>query len=247
MSTTAVVLAAGAGARLRASWPAGPKPLLPVGGRPLLEWSLRALRGRGVSRIVVVAGFAADQVRAFAAGQPGVEVVENHDWAENGTLGSLTCGLRLVEGAALALEGDILYDPAGLDALLAHPAPSVLLASGPTGAGDEVWVAARDGWLTGMSKQRAGLDGVVGELVGIARLSAGLREALLAVEARLVAARGRQPLGYEVDGLVGCARVEPIAVHVEPGLVWGEVDDAAQHDRVVKQVWPRLRESMLDE
>jgi NDP-sugar pyrophosphorylase family protein len=44
----ALVLAAGAGTRLRPLTDACPKPMLPIAGRPLLEWTLRWLRRYGV-------------------------------------------------------------------------------------------------------------------------------------------------------------------------------------------------------
>jgi len=55
-----VVLAAGRGTRLRSALP---KVLHPVGGRPMLEWVLDAVRGAGCDRIVVVVGHEAEQVR----------------------------------------------------------------------------------------------------------------------------------------------------------------------------------------
>ena len=41
----AVLLAAGLGTRLRPHTLTTPKPLLPVQGRPILDWTLGALRG----------------------------------------------------------------------------------------------------------------------------------------------------------------------------------------------------------
>ena len=42
-----IILAAGRGTRMRELTQYTPKPLLQVQGRPILEWSLRALRPRG--------------------------------------------------------------------------------------------------------------------------------------------------------------------------------------------------------
>jgi choline kinase len=234
----AVILAAGMGTRLAGVLDDRPKPLLEVGGRPLLEWSLRALRSRGVERSVVVAGYRAEQVRAFAAGWPAVEVVVNQRYATTGSLESAALGLRAVEGEVLLLEGDILYEPGALDAVLQHPAPDVLLASGPTRAGDEVWVGAPGGRLVTLSKERHATGSVDGELVGIVRLSDEGRRALLAVSAALAHRQDRP--GYDVDGLPLLARQRPIAVAFQAGLAWGEIDDEAQRRRVVERVWPAV-------
>ena len=51
---TAVVPVAGRGTRLRPLTYAVPKELLPLGGRPVLEWVVEELRAAGLSRIVLV-------------------------------------------------------------------------------------------------------------------------------------------------------------------------------------------------
>ena len=50
MAVTGLLVAAGSGERLGAS---RPKAFVMLAGRPMLEWSLDALRGAGISRIVV--------------------------------------------------------------------------------------------------------------------------------------------------------------------------------------------------
>jgi MurNAc alpha-1-phosphate uridylyltransferase len=53
MTSTALILAAGRGERLRPHTDHTPKPLLPVRGRPLIEWHLQALAAAGVREVVV--------------------------------------------------------------------------------------------------------------------------------------------------------------------------------------------------
>lgn len=48
-----MVLAAGKGERMRPLTLHTPKPLLPVAGKPLIQWHLEALRRAGVSEIVI--------------------------------------------------------------------------------------------------------------------------------------------------------------------------------------------------
>src|SRR5205085_5655392 len=64
----AIILAAGLGTRLRPHTLHTPKPLLPVQGRPILDWSLGALPP-AVDRVVVVVHYLAEQVEAYLAGQ----------------------------------------------------------------------------------------------------------------------------------------------------------------------------------
>src|SRR5438093_10317382 len=64
----AVILAAGLGTRLRPHTLQTPKPLLPVQGRPILDWALAALPAV-VDRVVVVVHYLADQVETYLRGQ----------------------------------------------------------------------------------------------------------------------------------------------------------------------------------
>lgn len=64
MAMDAIVLAAGLGTRLRPHTLTTPKPLLPVRGRPILDWTLTALQPI-VERVVVVTHYLHEQVESF--------------------------------------------------------------------------------------------------------------------------------------------------------------------------------------
>ncbi|MFZ9450262.1 MAG: NTP transferase domain-containing protein, partial [Alphaproteobacteria bacterium] len=53
----AIILAAGRGSRMRQLTDERPKCLVPLRGRPLLEWQLEALRGAGIREIGIVTGY----------------------------------------------------------------------------------------------------------------------------------------------------------------------------------------------
>jgi MurNAc alpha-1-phosphate uridylyltransferase len=77
---TAMVLAAGLGTRMRPLTDAVPKPLLPIGGRPLLDHALDRLAEVGVETVVVNAHWRAEQIVAHlaaraAAGRPPHTIV----------------------------------------------------------------------------------------------------------------------------------------------------------------------------
>jgi MurNAc alpha-1-phosphate uridylyltransferase len=60
----AMVLAAGRGARLRPLTDTLPKPLMVVGGRPLISWHLSALARAGVREVVINLSWLGEQLRA---------------------------------------------------------------------------------------------------------------------------------------------------------------------------------------
>jgi N-acetyl-alpha-D-muramate 1-phosphate uridylyltransferase len=60
----AMLLAAGRGERLRPITDSVPKPLVRVGGRPLIAWHLAALARAGIREVVINLSWLADQLRA---------------------------------------------------------------------------------------------------------------------------------------------------------------------------------------
>lgn len=61
----AMILAAGLGTRLRPLSGPTPKCLMPLAGRPILDWTLRWLREHGVTECVINLHHMADRVRSF--------------------------------------------------------------------------------------------------------------------------------------------------------------------------------------
>jgi N-acetyl-alpha-D-muramate 1-phosphate uridylyltransferase len=60
----ALILAAGRGERMRPLTDTRPKPLLPVRGKPLIEWHLEALAHAGVREVVVNTAWLEEQFPA---------------------------------------------------------------------------------------------------------------------------------------------------------------------------------------
>lgn len=153
---TAFVLAAGLGTRLRPLTLHTPKPLLPVGGRPMLDHVVAQLRHAGHERIVVNAFWLAEQVVAWAEGQPGVEVVVEAP-VILGTGGGLRNARHLLAERFVVANGDILSD-VDLSALWAVDAPAVM-ALRPQPVPVHTPVAMEDGVVTGIARVVGAADG----------------------------------------------------------------------------------------
>lgn len=118
----AIILAAGLGTRLRPHTLSTPKPLLPVRGRPILDWILAALPS-SVSRLVVVTHYLREQVDDYLKRQHRFA-----DWetvfqaTPRGTGDALMSCRDVVKSEKFfVLNGDDLYAGSDLAALAGYP------------------------------------------------------------------------------------------------------------------------------
>ena len=101
----AMLLAAGRGERLRPITDSLPKPLVRVGGRPLIAWHLTRLSQAGVREVVINVSWLGDQLRA-ALGD-GREFGVRISWSEEGPV-PLETGGGILEALPLLAPGPFL-------------------------------------------------------------------------------------------------------------------------------------------
>jgi len=108
----AVLLVGGAGTRLRPLTYVMPKCLLPVGGKPLLERTMRYLEGHGITEFVVCVAYLKKQIiDAFGNGSRlGLSIEYAEADVPLGTAGQLKTASALLDGRFLAMNGDIVTD-----------------------------------------------------------------------------------------------------------------------------------------
>ncbi len=111
----AVVLAAGKGTRMREITDSIPKPMMEVGGRPMLWHILRALAGAGVTDAAVVVGHMGGRIRSYFGdgADVGIGLTYFVQEVQNGT-GKAAEPAReyLSDGPFFFSFGDILTEPA---------------------------------------------------------------------------------------------------------------------------------------
>jgi bifunctional UDP-N-acetylglucosamine pyrophosphorylase/glucosamine-1-phosphate N-acetyltransferase/UDP-N-acetylglucosamine pyrophosphorylase len=145
----AIVMAAGKGTRMKSDLP---KVLVPVRGRPMIDYVVDTLERAGVEQTIVVVGYRADDVRATLAGRQRIEFALQAEQLGTGHA-VMMCREQLAahDGPVLVVAGDSpLMQADSLQALLAdfrrQPA-ACLLGTGykdnPTGLGRVVRDSAR--------------------------------------------------------------------------------------------------------
>ncbi len=109
----AVILAGGPGSRLRPYTAVLPKPLMPIGDRPILDIVVRQLKHYGISRITIASGYLSELLEAFFrdGSNYGLPIDYHIERERLGTVGPLALidGLK-DEESFLVLNGDVLTD-----------------------------------------------------------------------------------------------------------------------------------------
>lgn len=121
MSVDAIILAAGKGTRLRPYTERVPKPLLPVQGRPILDWIVAALPP--VDRLIVVVNYLGEQIEDYLRHQRHVTSWTTvRQEVPRGTGDALmSCKAHTQADRVLVLNGDDLIGRADLQKLGAVP------------------------------------------------------------------------------------------------------------------------------
>ena len=146
---TAMLFAAGLGTRMRPLTLSTPKPLVHVGGRPLLDYAIQRFAAFGVSRIVINTHHLAEQVEAHVRAYPcSAELCLSREDPVLETGGGIVQALSLLGDAPFfSANSDTIwvdglepalsrlaraYDPERMDALLLlHPRDKAIGYSGP--------------------------------------------------------------------------------------------------------------------
>jgi NDP-sugar pyrophosphorylase family protein len=106
-----VILAGGLGTRLRPYTTVLPKPLMPVGDRPVLDIVIRQLKARGFERVTIATGYLAELIEAFFrdGSSYGIPIDYFREEEPLGTVGALALIDDLAE-PFLVMNGDVLTD-----------------------------------------------------------------------------------------------------------------------------------------
>jgi choline kinase len=126
----AVILMAGTGSRLRGSAQTTiAKPLIPIGGRPLITYAIESFDKAGVERIFAVVGPNGEELAAAVApllpGRMQFHPIPNPKWQkQNGV--SLLMAAGKVRAPFFLAMGDHLFESSIVDSLVAHADPARL-------------------------------------------------------------------------------------------------------------------------
>jgi MurNAc alpha-1-phosphate uridylyltransferase len=120
----AMVLAAGYGTRLKPLTDRMPKPLVPVAGKPMIEYALDKLRAYGIEEVIINVSHLKDQLTAYVAKLSGLTLKISEETEPLETGGGLKKALPLLGNEPFfTINSDIIWmdEPeSALDRLTRH-------------------------------------------------------------------------------------------------------------------------------
>lgn len=109
---TAVIMAGGRGTRIASVNSLVPKPMIPLLGKPVLEYQVEALRRQGVKKFIFVIGYLGDKIKDYFQDGKKFSVSIDYIIEETplGTAGALYYLRDKLQEDFLLLCGDLLFD-----------------------------------------------------------------------------------------------------------------------------------------
>jgi len=228
---TAVILAAGAGVRIR-DFTEKPKGFIKINNEPIIITSIEKLLFCGIKRILIVIGYNFQYYEELSKLYPEIELILNDKYLITGHLYSLYCIKEVINEDILLLESDIIYESRALDELLISECVDGVVISDVSGSGDEVFVEDKSDFLIKMSKNLDDLRHIHGEFVGISKLSFNM---LLKIFDIVESDFNLYVLGsYDTCGISLACQMSPIKCIKIKDLAWGEIDDLKMFKRAAE-------------
>ena len=233
----AIILAAGAGTRLQPLTDECPKCLVPIGGRPLLDYQLEALYAVGVEDVVLVVGCKAEQVRAHCGS--GVRYIENADYLTTNSIYSLYLAAAEFNTDTFLFNCDILFHPDVLERMLDSAQANVVAVDAQVERvpnemnvcyGDDMRITAISKSLDPTAAQAQSVQLAKFAAIGAAQVS---KEVVRLVERDEKDAFPTSAYGPLIE------QRELFAVDTSD-LVWGEIDSLEDYERARDCVLPAL-------
>lgn len=108
MTMQALILAGGLGIRLRSITSTMPKPMVPILGKPFLEYQLELLKNSGITDVVLSVGYLGHKIADYFGdgSRIGLRITYSLEQAPMGTGGGVKLASHLLSGEFFVVYGD---------------------------------------------------------------------------------------------------------------------------------------------
>lgn len=105
-----IIPLAGKGTRLRPHTHLVPKPMLKVGGRPVMDWVMDRLEGLDVSELIFITGHLKEQAEEYSRGRYGIPCRYIEQKVQDGTAGAVNLARPFVKEPILIVFVDTVFE-----------------------------------------------------------------------------------------------------------------------------------------
>jgi glucose-1-phosphate thymidylyltransferase len=105
-----IIPLAGKGTRLRPHTHLVPKPMLKVGGRPVMDWVMDRMPGLNVTELIFITGHLKEQVEAYSKSRYGIPARFIEQKVQDGTAGAINLARPYVKEPVLIIFVDTVFD-----------------------------------------------------------------------------------------------------------------------------------------
>ncbi len=236
---SAVILAAGMGARLSETFDIKPKGFLQLGEKTIIEESIDKLIYYGITDILIVTGYNHEYYDQLAEKYLFVRTIKNSEFATTGSMHSLAIADKFIDSDFLLLESDLIYEHEAIRAAQNFSHDNCILLSGKTDSGDEVYVQGTSNRVSYISKIKNDKEELGGELVGISKISLDLYHRMVNHFWNKSEVNSR----YDYENCMSdLSKTVTINYECIDNLIWSEIDDKSQLLRATEQIYPLIQE-----
>jgi choline kinase/predicted transcriptional regulator len=220
------------------------KPIgsLEIENETIIDRIIKKLYKYGIEKIIVITGYERAYLKNIVANYKNVIEVYNKNYNISGTMKSLACAENKVSDDFILIESDLLFEDRALKSVLDNMIRDCVLITDISGIGDEAFVEIRNDYLYKISKDIHQFNRIDGELVGISKISFNLFNLML----NEFKENENKFVNYEYI-LLDVSRKYDIGYVKINDLIWGEVDNISQYEKIKKDILPLIKKSEDEE
>lgn len=211
-----------------------PNGFVQIESETVIERSIKILLEIEIKKIYIVVGYKKEYYKNLAKKYSEINLIENNNYGESSSYYSLSLMKDYLNKDFLLLDSDIIYEKKALKKLIDSEKENLILISSETGSKDECYVEVENNNLIKMSKDRSELKKIDGEMLGISKLSIDYFRKILELKVE------NPYYSYEYS-IADVAKEKELKVLKINELAWGEIDNQEQYNKVLKEIYPKIK------
>ncbi|MGL4741195.1 MAG: NTP transferase domain-containing protein [Sarcina sp.] len=217
-----------------------PASFLELEEKSVLDRQIQILRDNGIEKIYIVTGYKKEYYDTFAKEYQNIVCIHNENYKWTGSMASLALAKNYIRNDFLLIENDLVFENIAIEKVLKSENRDLILIVNESGSGDEAFVEIRNNLIYKMSKDIHQIGRIDGEMLGISKISKKFYDMMCEEFDMSI----NPYINYEYT-MLDVARIYDLGYEKIPDLVWGEIDDKQQYDKIRKFIIPRIKRKEL--